>query len=469
MRVSRTAALQFALRLVAAVFGFLALVYFGNVLGSAKLGTYTLTLSVAVWLWVVTDPGVTSALVKRVSEGEDRAEFFTAGLLAVAAVGGLVVAAVFLFDGQVAAYVGADVAAFVAALVVGKILFVLLTATISGHERVATASVVRFAERALRPALQTVAVFAGLGVVGLLSGYVASLAVGCLVAVVLLPVSLRLPGRTHFARLLSFAKFAVLKLVRSRAARWTDTAVLGFFVSNSLVGVYEVAWSLALLLILASDSLTQSLFPTLSGLASDARLERVAAMTESALAFTGVLVVPGVVGALLVGEDLLLLFGREFTDGVAVLPILVVWSLVTAYERVLRGTMDALDRPDLTFRADLTYVAANLFGNVALVALFGWVGAAVATAGATLLSFALAARYAGSLLDVRYPVGEILRQVLAAGVMALVVYPVHTVVSPLPRPYVVVTVAVGAASYLLALLALSTRVRKRVTGLLPAT
>jgi Na+-driven multidrug efflux pump len=46
---------------------------------------------------------------------------------------------------------------------------------------------------------------------------------------------------------------------------------------------------------------------------------------------------------------------------------------------VMVGTIPA-------FRANLVYIVGNIIGNVTLVYYFGWIGAAVATSGATVLS-----------------------------------------------------------------------------------
>lgn len=462
MNITKTALLEFSLRLISAVLGILSLIYFGNVLGSETIGRYTLAMTVAVWLWVVADPGIGSALIKRASEGKDQSEYFTATLVMVGSILAFVLILVFLFRSQINAYAGFNATMFVAGLIISKKLFVIVTLAISADNRVATASVIRFAERALRPLLQVGLVILGMRVAGMLSGYIAASVVGCVLAVYFLPMKLARPSTEHFVKLFSFAKFSILKIFRPRAARWTDTAVLGFFVSSNLVGVYEIAWSLALLLILATDSLNRSLFPTLSDFGSDDRVRRVNSITESAITFTGVIVIPGFVGSILLGKDLLALFGPEFTRGVTVLPILVTWSLIVSYERVLRNTMDALDRPDLTFRANFVYIVGNVLGNIGLVYYFGWVGAAVATSGAAALSLVATWWYSRNLLDLNYPFGEIMKQILAACAMAAVVYPVSLVTTNFPRAYVLVPVAVGVATYFIILILFSTRIRNKL-------
>lgn len=462
MRLSTTSLLQFFLRITASVVGMGSLIYFGNVLGSEKIGTYALAITVTVWLLLVADAGVVPGLVKRVSEGNDQDEIFTAAILISFTI--VIVLAILLitFDSYINDYVGMEATPLIILLLVSKILFIFLTARITAHNRVATASIIRFLERTLRPTMQVAGVFVGMSVVGLLYGYIGSLVVGSILGVLFLPGTLRLPKRKHFSRVLSFARFSIIASIRSRAARWTDTVVLGFFVSKHFIGVYEIVWTLALSFILATDSLVETLFPKLSELASNHEVDRVVRLVEPGLVFAGVIVIPGFVGALVVGEDLLLLFGPEFKDGFILLPILLTWSLIVSYERILISTINALDRPDLAFRANLIYVVLNVTGNVLLVYFFGWLGAAVATTGAAVFSFILVTRYTVTLVDIEFPFGEIASQVLATVVMGLVVYPIHQMTTELSREYVLVPIGIGAVTYFAVLLLVSDSIRNQI-------
>ncbi len=462
MRISTTAILQFSLRGLSAVLGILALMYFGNVLGSEKIGTYSLAMTLSVWLLLVANPGITSALVKRISEGKDQDELFAASLLICFTIIAVVTGIVLLFEPYINSYVGMDVTMYIVALLVLKALFLLIISTIKGQNRVATASIIRFAERALRPLIQVGAILVGMGVVGLLFGYVASLAIGSAIGVIFVSTVPSRPSREHFNRLLSFGLFSVMGNIRSRAARWTDTAVLGFFVANDLIGVYEIAWSVALLLILATDSLTSSIFPKASELSQEGDQSNIIRLTESGILYTGIVAIPGVIGSMIIGRDLLRLFGPEFDKGIIVLPILVLWSLIVSYDRMLQTTINALDRPDLTFNVNLLYALTNVAGNVLLVYFFGWVGAAIATTGAAFLAFFLTVAYINELINITYPINEIAKQFFATGVMAFTVYPVHLATTDLPREYVFIPITVGAITYFVVLFAVSSPVRSRV-------
>jgi len=123
---------------------------------------------------------------------------------------------------------------------------------------------------------------------------------------------------------------------------------------------------------------------------------------------------------------------------------------------------------------NVVFVAANVSLNVVLIYVYGWVGAAVATAVSVAVSLVLAYRRVDSLIDFETPVGEILRQWLAAGAMAGVVAAglwLEETYRLVGHNFAVVVglVVIGAGVYFLALLGLSTEFRETVDRNLPAS
>ena len=64
-----------------------------------------------------------------------------------------------------------------------------------------------------------------------------------------------------------------------------------FFVSPSLIGIYEVAWGLGSMLAVISTSVRTTLFPEISDLS--AQEEEISHYLKEGLTFSGILVVPG--------------------------------------------------------------------------------------------------------------------------------------------------------------------------------
>jgi len=476
MKLGQTSAVNFASSFLASILGFASTLYIARVLGAGPLGVYQVAVGLVSWLAIVGRVGISRAISKRVSEGRDQSEYATAaagiilGLFAVVTVG------VLLFRGHVANYVGHPGAAvFVVLMLLVVLANSLVDNLLVGLQLVHVSgmlSPVRIGGRALT---QILLIVAGLGTVALFVGYITGIGIVAILGLYFVVRDLpafRLPERQHFKRLFDFAKFSWLGGLQSRMFSYTDVLVLRLFVSSGLIGVYTAAWNVAQFLLIFSGALRSTLFPEMSEISAQEDPQAVSRIVEQSLTFGGLFLIPGVFGGALLGERILRIYGPEFPRGSLILLILVIANLFMGYQNQLLNALNAVDRPDLAFRVNAVFVVANVALNATLIYFHGWVGAAVATAVSVLVSLVLAYRHVAALIDFAVPVGEIARQWLAAGVMAVVVYAglwvenTHRVVG---HNFVVVVglVVVGAGVYFLSLLGLSTEFRETVARNVP--
>ncbi|WP_233255258.1 oligosaccharide flippase family protein [Haloplanus rallus] len=453
----------------------MATLYIARLLGAAPLGIYHLGIGLVSWLAIAGKIGVSGAISKRVSEGDEQGEYTVAGAVLVGSLFVVVAAGVLLFRARVNAYVGYPAAGFVVAILFATLAYSVVRSVLTGLHLVHISGILSPVKIGGRSLLQILAVVSSLGVAGLFWGHLAGiglvLAVGLFIAVRNLP-SLGVPRKRHFHSLLEFAKFSWLGSLQSRMFNYTDVIVLGFFVSSSLIGIYSVAWNVAQFLILFSGALSSTLFPEMSELSAQHDPQAAANVVEESLAYGGLFLIPGVFGGALLGDRILQLYGPEFTQGTAVLFVLIVANLFMGYQNQLLNALNAVDRPELSFRVNTAFVGVNLSFNVLLVYLYGWLGAAVATAGSVAISLVLAYWYLSGIVSFDLPIGEILRQGGAGTIMAAVVYIGLTVEDTYHLlnhnlATVLVLVGLGAGVYFATLLVLSTRFRSTVRRNLP--
>lgn len=478
MRLGRTTLIHFGSQVVVSVAGFVATFAIVRLLSASHLGVYAVGVAVAFWA-TVPAAAVGDAVKKRISGGGDGDRYLLGGLALVAIPAFLVGGGILAMPDAVEAYLlsGAEdltarapLAPLLAAVVVANMLFTLLTDALQGEKRVAAAGAVAATDRLLRTGLQIGLILGGVGLVALFVGHAVAMVVASALSLGLLSVAVRsgtgvLPTRDHLSSLVAYARYSWLGTIETRTFSWLDTIVLSVFVSRELIGIYEVTWSLASVLALVSVSVQSTLFPELSELAAAGETERIHHYLDEGLVFTGVFMIPGLFGAAVVGERVLKIYDPVFTQGLVVLLVLVLARGVAAYGRQLVSVINALDRPDITFRISAAFILANLVLNVALVARFGWLGAAVATAFSAFLLLSLGyltlARLIGS---PPIPVREIGLQVVAAGLMAGLLLAARPVV---PRNHytTIALVVGGAAVYTGVLLTISSRVRQKAWGL----
>ncbi|WP_135363170.1 lipid II flippase MurJ [Halosimplex halophilum] len=465
MRLGRTTLFHFASHVVVSLAGFAATFAIARLGGADLIGLYAPAVAVAFWLNIPAT-AVGDSLTKRLSEGSDRGEYLATGLVMLAGIAVVLGVAVVLGTPLVNWLVGAEVGDVVALLVVGNVAFIGVRAVLNGEKKVARAAGTKSLERIVRSVLQIAAVAAGYGVTALVAGHAAALFVGTLAAVVFVDLSPGRPTRRAARSLFDFARYTWLSTLKTRAFSWMDTVVLAAFaVGSTLIGVYEVAWSLASVFALVAVSVKSTLFPEMSELGVDDEHDRIHHYLNEGLVFTGVFVIPGLFGAWALGERVLRIYRPEFTQGAPILVLLVLARMLAAYGEQFLNVVNAIDRPDVAFRVNLAFAGSNLLLNVALIYLYGWVGAAVATvlsAGVGLVySYVALSRLVGR-PDV--PVLEIARQAVAALVMVAAVVSVRPAV-PTGNYLTIGLVLAGAAVYTAVLIAVSGRIRAKVRGL----
>jgi O-antigen/teichoic acid export membrane protein len=469
MRLGRTTFLHFVSHVAISLTGFAATLAIARFGGAELLGLYAPAVALAFW-FNIPATAVGDALSKRLSEGRDHGTFLASALLLEVSIAAVFAVVVLVGSARVDRLVGAEVGDLVALLVVGNVLFITVRSVLNGEKKVAQAAGTKSFERVVRSLLQIGAVVAGFGVVALVAGHAVALFVGTLAAAYVTDAVPTRPTRASIESLLEYARYSWLSTLKTRAFTWMDTLFLAFFaVGSTLIGIYEAAWSLASMFALVAISVKSTLFPEMSELGTEDAEDRIQHYLNEGLVFTGVFIIPGLFGAAVLGERVLRIYRPEFTQGAPILVILVFARMLAAYGEQLLNVVNAVDRPDIAFRVNATFAGSNVVFNLVLVATYGWVGAAVATALSAglglVLSYVSLSRVVGR-PDV--PVAEIGRQVLAAVAMAVAVA-VAAEAAPTGNFVTIGLALAGAVFYTVSLVAVSQRVRSKTRGLIDDT
>ena len=475
MRLGQTSAIQFASKVITSLGGFLATLYFARVVGSETLGVYFLFLSSAGWANLFVEAGVGQAITKRMSEGNNPGKYFQTGFLLVT--GGVIVISLLLLtlSELVTDYLGHQLSTYLLISLVGSgAAMSVVRSGLAGSHNVHITGILNFLEMILRIVLQVAAISVGLGVFGLVFGWVTAALIVSLVGFFYLVVLLEgLPNRKFsdisqkISSLYSFGKYSWLGSLKAKTNNHADILILGLFVPNHLIGVYAVSWKIASFLTILGAAIEETLFPEFSELESANNHEEIAQLLSKSIQYTGMFVIPGLFGGALLGERILKLYGPDFTVGITVLIPLIIAVLIYDYQKQLTSVLQGLNRPDLDFRVNGVFIGSNIVLNFILIQLLGWVGAAVATALSSFFSMVYAYYVVSDLLPVDVPYAEIAKQVGASGVMSVVVLSLKTV----ENSYgilnnnvltVVCLVTVGVLTYVIILVGISRGTRETV-------
>ncbi len=474
MRLGQTSTIYFVSKILGSVLGFFATIYFTRNLGEEIYGFYAITLALVSWLGIFKSVGFGQAIIKRMSENSERDAFLAAGTIVKFTLTSIVGLAVFLFQDQINSYVGQPVAEYVIILLIVSIFGGLVDSALKGTHRVHIHGPLSATKQIVQAIVMVGLVYFGWGLSGMLLGNAAGVVFIAIIGLLIVRPTFVMPRWQHVVELFDFAKFSWLGNMRKKTFSNVDLLVLGLFVPSGLTGVYAIAYTLTEFLDIFGNAIRTTLFPELSkhAAADDNRMVR--KLTNEAISYAGLFLIPGIVGGAIVGDRLMRIYGDGFEIGVQVLPILLVGILIYSYTKQILNTLNGIDRPDLAFRANVVFIGSNLILNLVLVYSIGWIGAAIATAVSAAIGLFMAFQYTRRHVDFTIPYDEISRQWIAALCMGAVVYLARqlgeanlTWVNEFNAVFVVLLVGLGAAVYFVLLLGISSTFRTTVTNNLP--
>jgi len=474
MRLGQTSAIYLISKFGGSILGFFATIYFTRTLGEDIYGVYAITLAIVSWLGLVKSIGFGQAIVKRMSESEEPDAYFSAGVVVKATLLVFVVSLVALFRDQINMYVGQPVAEFVVLLLIVSTAIGVVNSALRGTHRVHIYAPLTTAKQGAQGIVMVALVYAGWELSGMLLGHAIGTALIALAGLWFLKPTLVVPKWQHITKLFDFAKFSWLGSMRKKTFSDMDILVLGLFVPSGFTGVYAVAYTLSKFPNIFGGAIQTTLFPELSKRSETDDDDMVQKLTNDALTYAGLFMIPSVVGGILIGDRLMRVYGEGFEIGAQVLSILLFGILIYTYTRQLLNTLNGIDRPDLAFRANAIFIGANLVLNFTLVYSIGWVGAAIATATSAGVGFVFAFYYARQHVAFTVPFGEMARQWTAALGMGITVYLVRQLIETnvvwftnYNSLFVVGLVGLGAFVYFGLLFAISAKFRSTVTDNMP--
>jgi O-antigen/teichoic acid export membrane protein len=164
-----------------------------------------------------------------------------------------------------------------------------------------------------------------------------------------------------------------------------DILMIGFFLSGSFVGIYQVAVAIASFLSLSLTAFNQLFPPIASRLyhsGEDSELEKVYG-TVTRITFTTALF--PAIAATVYAPEVLLVFGEGFTDGSTILILLLVAQLANCFVGPSGHLLMMTDHQYVSLFNQVSSGVLNAILNYVFITSFGIVGAALATASVLIL------------------------------------------------------------------------------------
>jgi len=471
MNPTRAAAKLFSARAGTAVVTFLGITYFARLLNPYAMGIFFLFEALLGFLSVGADLGLTGAIEKRVSENTQPGRYLAAGIILKLIPLSLFMLVVLIFRGAINQYIGAEVAVYLAIALLLQEFGRLTLKTLNAELNVGKTAVLQLSRQVTWVAVGAVLIEFGYGVMGLIYGYLAGFVLMFTWGLYRTSTALKPPARSHARSLFDYSKYNFVSFsLAGYSYSWIDVALIGFFLSQSAVGAYEIAWRVTLLTTLLSEAIGTTIFPQISRWAERGEMKKIEDIITQSITPSVALVIPATFGVWLLGDEILgVVFGSEYATAGLALLILMIEKIFRSVHVIIGHTLQAIDRPDLAARAAVLSILVNMILNLVLIPPFGIVGAAVATATSFIINTVLHGLYLSKFVTVKLPYSEIGWSVVASTVMTAVLLGVTPFVDQTSLIGVILLIGCGTVTYGVILLAwpdIRLRINRQIQQLL---
>jgi O-antigen/teichoic acid export membrane protein len=385
-------------RMIGVVLGFVSNVVFARVLGAEFLGVFVLASTSLLFVSLVASFGMGHTFVRFVpvllSRGDrpGAASLFGLGARLVLVSSLVFGALVYLLRGVIAGRVFDEplltpIMPIVAVGVVGATFELVLGHTLRSLKSPSRETFcLEVVDKVTKLAVFAVLAYFGLRLSGItiamLAGYFA--AVGAMLFMIdrQAPYLLRGPRMRSVPTREIFAFSSVMLFVgfMNYSLSISDRVMLGILGTSTDVGIYNIAFLISNMLTLVFMGFNASFAPVISELYHNDRIGELKSLYSSLTRGILIIIVPAFCWLVGFGDDLLTVFGGEFSAGYAALIVLSVGVVARCAVGTV-GTMLVMSGHQRYNAANIIIVTAmNVVLNLLLIPRYGLLGAAVATA-----------------------------------------------------------------------------------------
>ena len=418
--IQRQSLLSFGSLLAITGIGYIATFYFAHHLGPAPLGAYFLFLAYYGIFDLIGDGGFGGAAVKRISEGKEQNEYFTAFLISRAVLLCFSIVIFILISPWIPDLQENGLLYWlIIALITGSVASITGT-NLYGTAQVGIMQVSNLVNTIVKNLVQILAVFIGFGIGGLIAGFVAGTLAATIINLKFITLTLSRCNHSHFTGLLSFSIWTFMSSGGLLIFTYADTILIGLFMTEADVGIYRVAFqltSVASFIVLAFHTV---LFPRISKWHTEKKFSLIEYSMGKAFTYSLFVAIPITTGGIILSETLLYyLYGASFVSGAPALMILLFVQIANIFMFLLTMCLNAMDMPKTSFYITAGSALMNIVLNIILIPQYGIAGAAVASLLTISINAVLAYMMLKSSLHIGIDKRGVLNLVVSALIMSL--------------------------------------------------
>jgi O-antigen/teichoic acid export membrane protein len=448
MNIKKTVVSVFGANIFTSIASVAGIIYFSRTMGTGVLGTYFLFISVLGLIGFLANLGLPSAVEKRISEKQPSDEILTTALVMEAFLLVPFVVTIILFSNQLSEYLGAEVSILLIIALVVQQLGTILRNALEGELRVQNGAWYQSLQKSSWLLFGFLISSQNLASEPLILSHIASLILMNMAVIITIDAGLGKPKIKHMKSLFDFSKYSILGAAGGKLYNWGDVLILGFFVSSSAIGAYEIAWRVSQSVMLLAQSIRRTIYPQISAWDSEDEHVQIKQLVSDAILPSAYMSIPAFFGALLYSRQILeLVFTSEAGVASMALIILMAEKIVRSIHMTISPAIMALDRPDLILIPVAIVSVSNLALNLPLIWKFGISGAALGTGIASIFGAVAYIHQLDSLIGLDIPWNGRLWCVISSVFMVLILQTINYYIVPNGVLVLITLIGLGAAIY----------------------
>lgn len=398
--------------IIALGLGFFLRMFIGRI-STGDLGIYSLIMLLLSLSRLIGGFGVKSSIIKFGAEESDSRKLFNHTLILTILLGVFSAIALYLLSPFIETFFGSDMAHYILLLALALpfvFIYDSLLAILTGARRMNVYAFGIILQNLVFVAFSILAILNGGGLdhimLALILSFIAS--TGLLGIYHAHNWGFSVSKKSMVAdwkKLLSFGSKMFVSHVVNLFTYQIDLILIGFFMTNSDVGIYSVAYVLVRFFWVIPQSIQTITYPATSELWSQGKFRKVHGMCNKSLRLSAVILVLGGMFTYLFGLDfIVLLFGPEYQASYWPLLILLPGTIAIGIAKSIGGSLAGIGKPEISMNISIVTASINTILNIILIPKRGIEGAALATSFSLLFFSIIAIYYSAKYIKFRVPI-----------------------------------------------------------------
>lgn len=401
VNIPRSSGLLTFTQISTSIIGFLGITYFTRELGTSVIGAYFLIQALSAVLGLPADLGIRTAIEKRVSEKQSPGKSISSGIVLKIIPLSIVGLFIIIFSSRLNTYLGGEYSLLLLLVLILREMSSLTIHILRGEHEISTSAVIKLFQQILWILFSVLFINMGMGLKGLIYGicigYSSTILLGCS------KIHTRpyLPSVEYARNIIEFSIPGFVAGLGGQVHNWLDILIIGVFLAQSDVGIYELAWRLTGFTLIFSQSLGTTVFPQFSTWHTKNDYDKISSTFENILDISTVFVIPSLIGLAIIGEYIFpIVFDTNHPDALIVLIILMIQRVIFAPGVLFSQILTGFDRPELVAYSKGISIITNIVLNIVLILSLGLVGAAIATGISFVINIVIQVYYVYQLIDI---------------------------------------------------------------------